>query len=120
MSIGAVVIPLVALAICLGGMWFAWRLVGRSEETDGSQRQRAAPPSSAQPAATAGIQRAGPVMAFAGVSLGIFGVASAIARRQDADSPLLVALVLSAGFFLLATGIWLWRVRRRARRGGAL
>ena len=119
MSIGAVVIPLVALAICLGGMWFAWRLVGRSDEADGNQRQQAAPPSPAQPTAAVGVQRAGPFMAFAGVSLGIFGVASAIARRQDADSPLLVAAVLSAGFFLLASGIWLWRVRRRARRSGA-
>lgn len=119
MSIGAVVIPLVALAICLGGMWFAWRLVGRSEEADGNQRQRAAPPSPAQQATAAGTQRAGPIVAFAGVSLGIFGIASTIARRQDVDSPLLVAVVLSAGFFLLAAGIWLWRVRRRARRGGA-
>ncbi len=118
MSLGAIVIPFVALAICLGGMWFAWRLVGGSERTDENRRQSAAPAPQPQPASATGTRLAGPIMALAGMSLGIGGITYAIARAYDMDSPLLAAVVLPAGFCLAAAGIWMWRVRRRAARRG--
>lgn len=118
MSVGAVVIPLVALAVCLGGMWFAWRLVGgREGDNANRQQQRGPSPSPAQPASATGTKVAGPIMALAGMSLSTGGITFAIARARDVESPLLAAVVLAVGFCLVAAGIWLW-IRRRAQRKG--
>ena len=67
MTIGAILVPLVALGLCAGGMWFAWRLVraaGREGEVDETARR----PSASKPPLGA-LGRIGAVVAVGGVCL---------------------------------------------------
>ena len=117
MSLGAIVIPFVALAVCVAGMWFAWRLVGEAEriDEDDDKGQQDKPTSRPEPeSATGGTGLAGPIMMLGGVSLGIGGIAFAIARAQGADNPVLVAAAWPFGFCLVAVGIRALMVRRRS------
>ena len=109
MTIGAIVIPLAALALCGAGMWLAWRLVRRAE---GAADQ---PPP--QPTAEAaplpprhGVRVVGQLMALAGAGLGTMGIALALWRAMDWQ-PLGLGLVLAT--LAAATGLLAWRVLRR-------
>ena len=103
MTLGAVVIPLVALAVCFGGMWLAWRLVNGATreggETPGVPPQ--AIPARKAPARRVGIGR---IIALAAMALGLGGMALIAARLAGADAPLLVAAAVAIGFALLGAG----------------
>ena len=116
MTLGAILIPIVALAVCFGGMWFAWRLVM------GAEREGAEPKD--QPTAAADAERptpqpaparrgvAGPVIALAAVMLGLGGFAFIAAPALGGAPPLLVAGAVAIGVGLLG-GISIWALRRR-------
>ncbi len=115
MTIGAIVIPLAALALCGAGMWLAWRLVRQAE---GAADQAPPPRPSAVPAPLPSgpdsVRVVGQLMALAGAGLGGMGIAVAL-WRAFGWQPIGLVLVLAA----LASGMGLlaWRVlRRRGRR----
>lgn len=115
MTIGAIVIPLAALALCGGGMWLAWRLVRRAE---GTAVEIEPPPLAAPLPPGAGSARVvGQLMAVAGAGLGIMGIALAL-WRAFGWPPLWLGLVLFAVGG--AMGILAWRMLRRTRSGGVL
>ena len=103
MTLGAVVIPLVALAVCFGGMWLAWRLVNGAAREGGETPDvpPQAVPARARPARRVGIGR---VLALAAMALGLGGMALIAARLAGADAPLLVAAAVAIGFALLGAG----------------
>lgn len=69
MTIGAVLVPLVALGLCAGGMWFAWRLVrAAGREGEVAVRERARKPSASRPPLGA-LGQIGAVAAAGGVCL---------------------------------------------------
>lgn len=72
MTIGAILVPMVALGLCAGGMWFAWRLVraaGREgREGEVAVRERARKPSASRPPLGA-LGQIGAVAAVGGVCL---------------------------------------------------
>ena len=112
MTLGAVVIPLVALAVCFGGMWLAWRLVNGAAREGG---ETAAVPPQAVPARKVPARRGvvGPVVALAAMTLGLGGMALIAARLAGADAPLLVAAAVAIGFALLGAGCLALLSRRR-------
>ena len=104
MTLGAVVIPLVALAVCFGGMWLAWRLVNGAAREGGETADvppQAVPARKARPGRRVGIGR---VLALAAMALGLGGMALIAARLAGADAPLLVAAAVAIGFALLGAG----------------
>ena len=112
MTLGAVVIPLVALAVCFGGMWLAWRLVNGAVREGGETPDvppQAVPPQ-ARPARRVGIGR---ILALAAMALGLGGMALIAARLAGADAPLLVAAAVAIGFALLGAGCLALLSRRR-------
>ena len=109
MTLGAIVIPAVALALCFGGMWFAWRLVAGAERAEAEDAPRP-PPEQRPTPARRGI--AGPLIALAVMALGLGGIGLIAARSLGMASPLLVAGALAAGFGLLGAGL-MWALRRR-------
>ena len=69
MTIGVILVPLVALGLCAGGMWFAWRLVraaGREGEVAVDETARR--PSASRPPLGA-LGRIGVVATVGGVCL---------------------------------------------------
>lgn len=112
MTLGAVVIPLVALAVCFGGMWLAWRLVNGAAREGGETPDvpPQAVPTQARPARRGGIGR---VIALAAMALGLGGMALIAARLAGADAPLLVAAAVAIGFALLGAGCLALLSRRR-------
>ena len=116
MTLGAILIPIVALAVCFGGMWFAWRLVaGAEREEEGPKDQPTASADADRPIlqpipARRGV--AGPVIALAAVMLGLGGFAFIAARALGGAPPLLVAGGVAAGVGLLG-GVLIWALRRR-------
>ena len=114
MTLGAVVIPLVALAVCFGGMWLAWRLVNGAAREGGEMPDvpPQAVPAQARPARRVGIGR---LLALAAMALGLGGMALIAARLASADAPLLVAAAVAIGFALLGAG-GLALLSRRQRR----
>lgn len=103
MTLGAVAIPLVALAVCFGGMWLAWRLVNGAAR-EGGETPDVPPqvvPPQARPARRGGIGR---IIALAAMALGLGGMALIAARLAGADAPLLVAAAVAIGFALLGAG----------------
>ena len=107
MTLGAVAIPLVALAVCFGGMWLAWRLVNGAAREGGETPDV---PPQARPARRVGIGR---VLALAAMALGLGGMALIAARLASADAPLLVAAAVAIGFALLGVGCLALLSRRR-------
>ena len=117
MTVGAIVIPLAALALCAVGLALAWRLVRRAEDADSPD---APPPSQPLPAdeshgddsaAPAGAVRVvGQLMALAGIGLGALAIALAL-WRAFALHPLWLAMAAIA----ICGGVaaWAWRVLRR-------
>ena len=103
MTLGAVAIPLVALAVCFGGMWLAWRLVNCAAREGGETPDvpPQAVPAQARPARRVGIGR---LLALAAMALGLGGMALIAARLAGADAPLLVAAAVAIGFALLGAG----------------
>ena len=102
MTLGAVAIPLVALAVCFGGMWLAWRLVnGAAREGGETPDVPQAVPARKVPARRGVV---GPVVALAAMTLGLGGMALIAARLAGADAPLLVAAAVAIGFALLGAG----------------
>ena len=115
MTVGAIVIPLAALALCAIGLALAWRLVRRAE--DSADRADAAPAQSGEAtaggpdAAPAGAVRVvGQLMALAGIGLGALAVAFALWRAFA-----LHPLWLAAAAIAICGGIaaWGWRLLRR-------
>ena len=79
MSIGAIVIPLVALAVCGGAMWLAWRIVKFADaESAGAQplvdTVEAATP---RPGAT---RKVGIAIAVLAMAVGLGGIAFVVWR----------------------------------------
>ena len=113
MTLGAVAIPLVALAVCFGGMWLAWRLVNGAAREGGEMPDvppQAVPARKARPGRRSGIGR---VLALAAMALGLGGMALIAARLAGADAPLLVAAAVAIGFALLGAGCLALLSRRR-------
>ena len=121
MTLGAIVIPLAALALCAVGLALAWRLVRRAEDSaDGGD---AAPMQSGQvagadpgtdSAAPAGAVRVvGQLMALAGIGLGALAVALAL-WRAFAMHPLWLAAAAVAICGGMAA--WGWRILRQRQR----
>lgn len=112
MTLGAVVIPLVALAVCFGGMWLAWRLVNGAAREGGETPDvpPQAVPAQARPARRVGIGR---VLALAAMALGLGGMALIAARLAGAEAPLLVAAAVAIGFALLGAGCLALLARRQ-------
>ena len=115
MTLGAILIPIVALAVCFGGMWFAWRLVmGAEREGAGPKDQPTAAADAERPPPPAPARRgvAGPVIALAAVMVGLGGFAFIAAPALGSASPLLVAGGVATGVGLLG-GFSIWALRRR-------
>lgn len=116
MTLGAILIPIVALAVCFGGMWFAWRLVvGAEREEAGLTNQPTASSDAERPTSQPAPARrgvTGPVIALAAVMLGLGGFAFIAAPALGGASPLLVAGGVATGVGLLG-GISIWALRRR-------
>lgn len=125
MTVGAIVIPLAALALCAVGLALAWRLVRRAEASaDGAD---AAPVQSDQAAGgdsepSAGkregvpggaVRVVGQLMALAGIGLGALAVAFAL-WRAFALHPLWLAATAIAICGSMAA--WGWRILRRRPR----
>lgn len=112
MTIGAIVIPLAALALCGAGMWLAWRLVRQAEGT-ADQAPPPRPSPAPAPSGPDSVRVVGQLMALAGAGLGGMGIAVAL-WRAFGWRPIGLVLVLAA----LASGMGLlaWRVLRRGRR----
>lgn len=122
MTVGAIVIPLAALALCAVGLALAWRLVRRAEDAEGpgaptqpSQPQPAdespRDDSASDSAAPAGAVRVvGQLMALAGIGLGALAIALAL-WRAFALHPLWLAVAAIAIVGGMAGCAW--RVLRR-------
>ncbi len=112
MTIGAIVIPLAALALCGAGMWLAWRLVRQAEGTADQPPPRPSPTPAPLPSGPDSVRVVGQLMALAGAGLGGMGIAVALWRAFGWQPIGLVLVALASGMGLLA-----WRVlRRRGRR----
>lgn len=118
MTLGAIAIPLVALAVCFGGMWFAWRLVsGAAREGEGGEDRDVAP--KAVPIRkTRPRRRIGPALGLAGATMGLCGMTMSAARLAGADAPVLLGVVVSAVFALLGAGFLALLSRRRRHSEG--
>lgn len=118
MTVGAIVIPLAALALCAVGLALAWRLVRRAEDADSpdaptqpSRPQPADESSGSDSAAPAGAVRVvGQLMALAGIGLGALAIALAL-WRAFALHPLWLAVAAIAIVGGMAGCAW--RVLRR-------
>lgn len=133
MTIGAIVVPLIALAVCAGGAWLAWRLVGiaNAEEAErpsdqaksgrdesGTSSQATAPDAAEQglpvPAPQrSGIHLLGLAIALAAILLGLGGVGAVLARALGINTSWLLlgyAMVLA-----IVVGVLL-AVRSRHRK----
>ena len=118
MTLGAIAIPLVALAVCFGGMWFAWRLVnGAAREGEGGEARdlasRAAPVRKTRPR-----RRIGPALGLAGATMGLCGMTMSAARLAGADAPVLLGVAVAAVFALLGAGFLALLSRRRRHSEG--
>lgn len=75
MSWGAVVIPLFALVLCGGAMWFAWRVV-RLAGAEGEPPASGAPPADAgEQARRRSTKTAGVAIALLAMLAGLLGIA---------------------------------------------
>lgn len=118
MTVGAIVIPLAALALCAVGLALAWRLVRRAEGSaagaDAAPVQRgqaaAGDPGADSPAPAGAVRVVGQLMALAGIGLGALAVAFAL-WRAFAMHP----LWLAAAAIAICGGMaaWGWRILRR-------
>ena len=137
MTIGAIVLPLLALAVCGGGAWFAWRLVSAAEFREGERSSSDSGESgtaadklgAGRPADAAGVehhdpsqahaersgvQLAGFVIATAAIAIGLGGIGYVLAVALGFEPMWLLAGY--ALFLALVGGAALvWR-RNRARR----
>lgn len=111
MTIGAIVIPLAALALCGAGMWLAWRLVRRAEgpadQTPPAQPSLDAAP---LPPRDHGVRIVGQMMALAGGGLGTMGIALALWRAFGWEPLGLGVVLIAVG---IGMGLFAWRVLRR-------
>ena len=119
MTLGAIAIPLVALAVCFGGMWFAWRLVnGAAREGEGGEDRDVAPRTTTPVGKTRPRRRIGPALGLAGATMGLCGMTMSAARLAGADAPVLLGVVVSAVFALLGAGFLALLSRRRRHSEG--
>ena len=123
MTLGAIVIPLAALALCAAGLGLAWSLVRRAESQadEGAAPRRADEQTLAeqdQPAEAAAIapQRpggaariVGQLMALAGFALGMAGILVVLWRAFAFHPIWLVVSLLAIGG---ATAVLVWRIYR--------
>ena len=78
MSIGAIVIPLVALAVCGGAMWLAWRIVRFADAESGIlPKADAAEAEAPRPSAT---RKVGIAIAVLAMAVGLGGIAFVVWR----------------------------------------
>ena len=79
MSIGAIVIPLVALAVCGGAMWLAWRIVRFADAESGNAlpKDELAEAESPRPSAT---RKVGIAIAVLAMAVGLGGIAFVVWR----------------------------------------
>ena len=121
MTLGAIVIPLAALALCAAGFALAWSLVRRAESHGD---EGAAPPGAdeqtpaerEQPAQGAAPQRpggavriVGQLMALAGFALGMAGIVVVLWRAFVLHPIWLVVSLLAIGG---TTAVLVWRIYR--------
>ena len=123
MTLGAIVIPLAALALCAAGFGLAWSLVRRAES---QTAEDAAPPGTddqplaeqdqpAQAAASApqrpggAVRIVGQLMALAGFALGMAGIVVVLWRAFALHPIWLVVSLLAIGG---ATAVLVWRIHR--------
>ena len=112
MTLGAIVIPLVALALGCAAMWFAWRIVrAAGREGDAEEATPAVPntPGPRSPAASA-IGQIGTVAMLGGVCMWLPSLVNVQALWQLTVGGVIATLL---GLLLLLVS------RRRKRRGGA-
>ena len=114
MTLGAIAIPLVALAVCYGGMWFAWRLVnGAAREGEGGEDRDVAPRTTTPVRKTRPRRRIGPALGLAGATMGLCGMTISVADLVGADAPILVGVAVAVVFALLGAGLLALLSRRR-------
>lgn len=114
MTIGAIVVPLVALGLCAAGMWFAWRLVraaAREGELESGERGGEAPPARPKPPLGAA-QQIGAVAAAVGVCLWLPSLVNVQALWPLTAGGAVASLL---GLGLLLAG----RARRRSGSAGS-
>ena len=132
MTVGAIILPLLALVVCGGGAWLAWRLVraaeiGEGEDSSADGGDSASEPSDAAPvededsrhaqAERSGVHLTGFVIATAAILIGLGGIGYVLAGALGIDTMwLLVAYALVLVIVVGAT-LAVWR-RNRARRPG--
>ena len=132
MTVGAIILPLLALVVCGGGAWLAWRLVRAAEFGEGEHSPSDGGDSASEPSHTApvededsreppaersGVQITGFVIATAAILIGLGGIGYVLAGPLGIDTMwLLVAYALVLAIVVGAT-VAVWR-RNRARRPG--
>lgn len=131
MTVGAIILPLLALVVCGGGAWLAWRLVkaaefGESEHSSADSGDSASEPAAAPvededshhaQAERSGVQVTGFVIATAAILIGLGGIGYVLAGALGIDT---MWLLVAYGLVLaIVVGVTLavWR-RNRARRPG--
>ena len=121
MTLGAIVIPLAALALCAAGFGLAWSLVRRAEshgdegtappgadEQTPAEREQSA--QGAAPQRPGGAVRiVGQLMALAGFALGMAGIVVVLWRAFALHPIWLVVSLLAIGG---ATAVLVWRICR--------
>ena len=131
MTVGAIVVPLVALAVCTAGAWFAWRLVRAADEAGD---EAPVPPNSAELGTTrredastddeqapdsvtdrSGVHLLGLVVASAAILFGLGGIGYVLASALGIGTIWLllgyaVAIAIVAGAIFVAV-----RFRSRAQ-----
>ena len=122
MTLGAIVIPLVALALCAAGLGLAWSLVRRAESQadedtaprGAAERTQAGQDRPARAAATAqrpgrAARIVGQLMALAGFALGMAGIVVVLWRAFALHPIWLVVSLFAIGG---ATAVLVWRIYR--------
>lgn len=122
MTLGAIVIPLAALALCAAGFGLAWSLVRRAENqtpedaaplgaADQTQVEQDQPAEAAATAQRPGgaVRIVGQLMALAGFALGMAGIVVVLWRAFALHPIWLVVSLLAIGG---ATAVLVWRIYR--------
>ena len=123
MTLGAIVIPLAALALCAAGFGLAWSLVRRAEsqadedaaplgaadQTQVEQDQPAEAAATAQQRPGGAVRIVGQLMALAGFALGMAGIVVVLWRAFALHPIWLVVSLLAIGG---ATVVLVWRIYR--------